>query len=237
MAWYQPSSAVLDDSPSRKIAFEPAWGYPYQQGSSAAVSSSNPDRARVDSVMDWDFAFSEYKRHQSQSLCNLCSDRSDKLSLHASHGFWPLATQSTIETTIDLDELLESNKDTVESITGILDCSCSENVLLFEKCSTNVGRIIDWYTEAYSGHDRIIPTTVYIGSYFVNPVTSRDQTTTLVLSEMHSLLVPLLDRIEAVYNRHESLHSGRGAGLRDPRSHRTRVLSFFHSAHQRLHTF
>lgn len=133
---------------------------------------------------------------------------------------------------IGMDELLEMNKDTIACITGILECRCAENVLLFEKCSTNVGRVIDWYAGAFLGHDMIIPSTVQIGTYVVSPTESRHQTSAIVLAEMHNLLLPLLDRIGAVYERHKSLHNGRAAGVRDPKCHRARVISFFCSVRQ-----
>ncbi|CAK1356440.1 unnamed protein product [Cercospora beticola] len=182
-------------------------------------------------MMHWNFDRPSQKRHPSQALCASCSDRSAKLSLHASHSFWPLATQSAHNSestmSIGMDDLLAINRDTIENISGILDCTCSQNILLFEKCSTSIGRVIDWYAGAFLGHDMVIAATVRIGSYVVSSPESRNQASAIVLSEMHNLLLPLLDRLGTVYQRHQSMHGPQAAGVGDPKCHWARVNSFF----------
>lgn len=236
IAWCQSSMAAGDHFQDSAASIEP-WEYPPLQDTSTSTSSNESDLSSTSlpnaASRKWSFDQPFQERRQSQAICNSCADRSEQLSLHASHGFSPLATHPAqnydIATSIGMDELLEMNRGTIESITGILNCGCSENVLLFEKCSTNIGRVIDWYAGAYLGHDMIVASTVQIGTYFVSPAESRNQTSAIVLAEMHNLLLPLLDRIGAVYERHKSLHDGRAAGVRDPKCHRGRVVSFLYS--------
>lgn len=235
IAWNLPSLAAGDRAQTPKTSIEP-WECPDLEGSSMANSSKESVPCSSASFLNWSFDLASQKRYQSQALCNFCSNRSDKLSLHASHSFWPLATvfAQNVESTLmmGMDELLELNRDTIQTILNILDCSCSENVLLLEKCSTNIGRVIDWYAGAFFGHDMIMPVTVRIGSYTTSPAKSHNQTSAIVLSEMQSLIIPLLDRLGQVYERHKSLHGGSGVGVGDPNCHRIRVTSFFASVRQ-----
>lgn len=82
-AWCQPAVPAGDRDQSLETGTE-LWDCPGLQGTSTSSSYESEPSPNA-ALTSWNYDRTNSQRRQSQVLCSLCADRSDRLSLHASY--------------------------------------------------------------------------------------------------------------------------------------------------------